>query len=186
MDEMLEWQHWLNGHEFEQAPGVGDGQGSLACCSPWGHKELDTTERLNWTEPLYSLSFKSSLCIPDTKPLSDMGFTNILSHSLGFFSHFLDSVLWNTKILNFDEISCLYSFVACTFNVICKKPLPNPRSWRFTVRFSSKTFIVLTLTFRPMIGFFELILKDIWGRGYNLYIYIYIYIYTHTHTHIYR
>ena len=36
-----------NGHEFEQAPGVGDGQGSLACCGPWGHKELDTTEQLN-------------------------------------------------------------------------------------------------------------------------------------------
>ena len=38
------WHHQLNGHEFEQAPGVGDGQGGLACCSPWGHKELDTTE----------------------------------------------------------------------------------------------------------------------------------------------
>ena len=46
-DEMVGWHHWLNGHEFEQAPGVGDGQGSLACCSPWGSKELDTTERLN-------------------------------------------------------------------------------------------------------------------------------------------
>ena len=43
-DEMVGWHHQLNGHEFEQAPGVGDGQGSLACCSPWGHKELDTTE----------------------------------------------------------------------------------------------------------------------------------------------
>ena len=42
--------HWLKGHEFEQALGVGDGQGSLECCSPWGHKESDTTERLNWTE----------------------------------------------------------------------------------------------------------------------------------------
>ena len=41
---------WLDGHEFEQAPGVGDGQGSLACCSPWGGKELDMTEWLNWTE----------------------------------------------------------------------------------------------------------------------------------------
>ena len=43
-DEMFGWHHRLDGHEFEQAPGVGDGQGSLACCSPWGHKELDTTE----------------------------------------------------------------------------------------------------------------------------------------------
>ena len=49
-DEMVGWHHWLDGHEFEQAPGVGDGEGSLACCSPWGRKELDTTEWLNWTE----------------------------------------------------------------------------------------------------------------------------------------
>ena len=47
-DEMVGWHHWLDGHEFEQAQGVGDGQGGLACCSPWGHKESDTTERLNW------------------------------------------------------------------------------------------------------------------------------------------
>ena len=43
-DEMVGWHHRLNGHEFEQASGVGDGQGSLACCSPWGCKESDTTE----------------------------------------------------------------------------------------------------------------------------------------------
>ena len=46
-DEMVGWHHWLNGHEFECTLGVGDGQGGLMCCSPWGHKELDTTERLN-------------------------------------------------------------------------------------------------------------------------------------------
>ena len=44
---MVGWHHQLDGREFEQAPGVGDGWGSLACCSPWGHKESDTTERLN-------------------------------------------------------------------------------------------------------------------------------------------
>ena len=49
-DEMVGWHHWLKGHEFEQAPGVGDRHGGLACCSPWGCKELDITERLNWTE----------------------------------------------------------------------------------------------------------------------------------------
>ena len=48
-DGMVGWYHQLDGHEFEQAPGVGDRQGSLACCSPWGRKESDTTERLNWT-----------------------------------------------------------------------------------------------------------------------------------------
>ena len=49
-DEMVGWHHHLDGREFEQALGVGDGQGSLVCCSPWGHKESDTTEQLNWTE----------------------------------------------------------------------------------------------------------------------------------------
>ena len=48
-DELVAWHHQLNGHEFEYTPGVGDGQGSLACCSPWGRKELYTTERLNST-----------------------------------------------------------------------------------------------------------------------------------------
>ena len=46
-DEMAGWHHRLNGHEFEQAPGAGDGQGGLVCFSPWGHKELDTIEGLN-------------------------------------------------------------------------------------------------------------------------------------------
>ena len=50
-EEMFGWHHQLNGHEFEQALGDGDGQESLACCSPWGRKESDTTEWLNWTEP---------------------------------------------------------------------------------------------------------------------------------------
>ena len=44
---MIGWHHRLDGHEFEQAPEVGEGQGSLACCSPWGHKESDTMEQLN-------------------------------------------------------------------------------------------------------------------------------------------
>ena len=49
-DEMVGWHHWLEGDEFEQVPGVGDGQGSLVYCSSWGHKESDTTEWLNGTE----------------------------------------------------------------------------------------------------------------------------------------
>ena len=51
-DGMVGWHHWLNGHEFEQTLGIDDGQGSLACCSPWGHKESDMTKWLNWTEKL--------------------------------------------------------------------------------------------------------------------------------------
>ena len=46
-DEMVERHHQLDGREFKKAPGVGNGQGSMACCSPWDHKELDTTEQLN-------------------------------------------------------------------------------------------------------------------------------------------
>ena len=49
-DEMVGWHHRLDGHEFEQAPGVGDGQGSLECCRPRGRKESDMIERMNWTE----------------------------------------------------------------------------------------------------------------------------------------
>ena len=46
-DEMVGWYHQLNGHGFGEPLGVGDGQGDLACCSPWGRKELDTTQQLN-------------------------------------------------------------------------------------------------------------------------------------------
>ena len=65
-DETIGWHHRLDGHEFEQAPGVGHGQGSLACCSPWGHKESDTTERLNWTEliPPFDLLMSTRVSSP--------------------------------------------------------------------------------------------------------------------------
>ena len=52
-DKMIAWHHWLNEHEFEQAPGDSGGQEGLVCCSPWGHKELDMTEQLNWMELIY-------------------------------------------------------------------------------------------------------------------------------------
>ena len=51
-DEMIGWHHWLNEHGFGWTLGVGDGQGGLACCDSWGRKELDTSERLNWTSRL--------------------------------------------------------------------------------------------------------------------------------------
>ena len=51
-NEMVGWHHWLNGHGLGWAPGFYDGQGSMACCSSWGHKESDTTEPLNLTETL--------------------------------------------------------------------------------------------------------------------------------------
>ena len=79
-DEMVGWHHWHNGHGFGWTPGVGDGQGGLVCCSSWGRKESDTTERLNWTEnkmtvlrPL-TTNFKTTeltvLCLHVPHPLS--------------------------------------------------------------------------------------------------------------------
>ena len=70
-DEMVGWHHRLDGCEFEQAQGVDDGQGGLACCSPWGRKELDRTEWLNWAELDVERPFS-----PHSHPLA-------LSHSPG-------------------------------------------------------------------------------------------------------
>ena len=67
---MVGWHQRFNGHEFEQAPGDGEGQGSLACCSPWGWKELDMTERLNSNKIIYYQVFSpSDLLLYDTRPL---------------------------------------------------------------------------------------------------------------------
>ena len=54
-DEVVGWHYQFNGHEFGQTPADGEGQGSLACCSPWGHKELDTTEQQHF---LFQHNFK--------------------------------------------------------------------------------------------------------------------------------
>ena len=59
-DEMVGWRHRLDGLEFEQAPGVGDGQARVACCNPWGRKESDTTEQLNNNNPLHTSNTKQT------------------------------------------------------------------------------------------------------------------------------
>ena len=61
-DEMAGWHHRLDGRESEWTPGVGDGQGGLACCDSWGRRESDTTEWLNWIEPLFS-HLKCQICL---------------------------------------------------------------------------------------------------------------------------
>ena len=66
-DETVRWHHRLHGHEFEQAPGDGEGQGGLACCSPWDRRESDTTEPLNNSDqaPLSRQEYWSGLpCLP--------------------------------------------------------------------------------------------------------------------------
>ena len=60
-DEIVGWHHWLNGHEFERTLGDSEGQGSRMCCSPWGHKELDTTEQLNWLKNTYETKLEIKL-----------------------------------------------------------------------------------------------------------------------------
>ena len=73
-DEMAGWHHWLDGRESEWTPGVGDGQGGLACCDPWGRKESDMTEWLNWTEwtniPLLPRKEKPHFTVNSMKTIS--------------------------------------------------------------------------------------------------------------------
>ena len=77
-DEMAGWHHWLDGHKSEWTPGVGDGQGGLACCNSWGRKESDTTERLNWTEThiLFQILLRY-------KVLQDTEYSSSLWYSVG-------------------------------------------------------------------------------------------------------
>ena len=81
-DELVGWHHQLSGHEFEQAPGDGEGQGSLVCCSPWGHKESDTTEQLNNNE---------------VKRIPTLGhsyyYSSVLVHHCFYFKHPENSIL---------------------------------------------------------------------------------------------
>ena len=66
-DEMVGWHHRLNGHEFEQALGDGEGQGGLACCRSWGHKESDTTELLNNNNKVYNSIMSKKCSHPNLK-----------------------------------------------------------------------------------------------------------------------
>ena len=78
-DEMAGWHHWLDGCESEWTPGVGDGQGGLACCGSWGRKESDTTERLIWSDIIWRV-LSDSL----DSSLSDGWFADISCHSMDF------------------------------------------------------------------------------------------------------
>ena len=97
--EMVGWHHRHDGHEFEQVPGVGDGQGSLACCSPWCHKVLDMTERLNWWVSNHSQNVH----------VDRLAFSNTKNHPVEAFHHLgasylipLTSFVWRSH-----EGSCI-------------------------------------------------------------------------------
>ena len=111
-DEMVECHHWLNGHKFEQTPGDGEGQRGLACCSPWGHKESDTTEQLNNNNPsdfgmisrLCSLSLprRTSVCLDSSFLHSSQKI--IYSHKTGILTVL---AWWFLSLLRPSDLHCL-------------------------------------------------------------------------------
>ena len=112
-DEMVGWHHWLNGCEFEQVPGIGDGQGSLACCSAWGGKESNMTEQLNWTIKI--LFFLSSLfCIFTNAGLNIIYFWLLF---LGLGLSYLRNVFLIISAISFSCIaSCTHSLSSLFWN----------------------------------------------------------------------
>ena len=103
-DEMAGWRHQLDGHEFQWTPGVGDGQGGLACCDSWGRKESDTTERLNWTEHAHTHT---------------QGCTHAYVDMTCIFMHLnvLRYRVW-VKVLTV-VISQWFYFLICVFQMVC-------------------------------------------------------------------
>ena len=106
-DEMVGWCHWLNAHEFKRALGVGNGQGSLASCSPWGRKALDKTEWLNWTD-------YSQLQLQDPLRTVEREFVSSCSYA---------------------HVSLLVSpgprLYFCFFPDFISIPIPKPLNWNF-------------------------------------------------------
>ena len=107
-DEMVGWHHWLDGREFEKAPGVGDGQGGLACCSSWGCKELDTTEKLNRL-PIYSLTL--------SPPHNHVCFLHLFCKEVRLY-HCLDSTYkWYHMIFIFVWLTCLCMIISRSIHI---------------------------------------------------------------------
>ena len=136
-DEMVGWHHWLDGHEFEWTPGVGDGQGGLVCCDSWGRKESDTTEQLNWTELNWFLSFIVSIFAWNIPLVSLIFLKRSLVFPILLFSSIslhwslrkaflsLCAILWNAAFKWF----CLYfsplPLTSLLFSAICKASSDN-------------------------------------------------------------
>ena len=109
-DEMVGWHHWLTGHEFGWTPGVGDGQGGLACCCSWGRKESDMTEWLSWTERMDDWNYKNEevhSCPPIWRQYAE---TSSKRQSESNFSTKSLSSTWELSVLLVQE----YSFSLCS------------------------------------------------------------------------
>ena len=157
-DGMAGWHLWLNGLESEWTPGVGDGQGGLACCNSWGHTESDTTEQLNWTE-LYWLNLLFIV------PLSNsFFFLNRLSghmeHTESSLFRYIFKKTWNSIML---KSTCFYCFI---FNTIIENLKWMSKIIKMFLCFkSSKAFlwtVILLVTLGLSLPFFTIqILKII-------------------------
>ena len=131
-NEMAGWHHWLEGSEFELSPGVGDGQGVLACYNSWGHKESDTTERLNWTELswTYTTFWGFSTFLKPSNFLFGITFNNIqVLHQ--YFNNFKClchctrvKTFWRTLPVQLvgNLIWMLVVIVTCVNNIVCLTP----------------------------------------------------------------
>ena len=108
-DEMAGLHHWLDGCESEWTPGVSDGQGGLACCDSWGHKESDTTEQLNWTEGKTEPEcLKEPASLPTPQDNGLLGGTGIFWKS--------DEKKWKEYMWSISQKkTCMYSFLCHEF-----------------------------------------------------------------------
>ena len=106
-DEMVGWHHRLDGREFEQAPGVGDGQGILACCSPWGHKESGMTVRLKWTElnfPWTSVHMNELFFVPSHSHRFIGKFIRFYTPIVFLGTCYFVSLSWGTTIVSLTNL----------------------------------------------------------------------------------
>ena len=154
-DEMVGWHQWLNGHEFEQAPGDGEGQWSLVCCSPWGCKESDTTEQQNNKDFSGGSDGKESACnardlgsIPGWERSPGVGNGNPLQYSR--LENSMDRVAWQgtvhrvtkesdttERLCTNDPVILLYIWSFILKNVWFKNlsisEIPLRSKWDFTI-----------------------------------------------------
>ena len=154
-DEMAGWHHRLDGHEFEWTPGDGDGQGGLACYNSWGHKESDTTERLNWTELNWRLLknknskkklHKDYFLIPLLEKVTDAKGNNFQitmkfssrDESLLSFMIFKHNTGLSIKVILITEVKFL------SWQLLY---IPHPEQWFSTRLVFSKIFVVFFLFF---------------------------------------
>ena len=178
---MVGWHHSQKGHEFEQALGDGEGQGSLACCSPWDNRESDMTEWLNNSECLFGeniyLFFVSScmICLYALEinpyPLLVASFANIFSHFLDcLFILFMFSFAVQ-RLLSLIRPHLLI-FIFITLGGRSKKILQQFISESVLPMFSSQRLIVSLLTFRSLIHFEFVFVNDV--RECSLILFFYI------------